>query len=539
MPQTREHFEICRLLGLRAGLLVLTKCDLADVETQKVAELELRELVQGSFLEAAPVLRVSARTGEGLPELRQALLELALRIAARPAGGVLRLPIDRVFSMRGFGTVVTGTLVAGTLAVGEELLALPAGRSLRVRGLQVHGQAAPSVGAGNRTAVNLAGVETADLARGDVLVRPGTLRATSMLDVEITLLRDARPLRDQARVRVHLASAERLARVRLLGAPELQRGSSGLAQLRLEAPSVAGRGDRLILRSYSPAATIGGARVLDPLPGKRRRGDAVATPAGLADATPAAAALRLVAAAGVRGVELTELAARVTAPLEELRKEVGGPDLVVLGKEPGHALAAEAVESLAREVLERLAADHKQSPLKAAVPKEELRRQAFGFAPDGTMEHVLLRLAERGAVRLSADAVALAGHSVSLSSDESRVHDALLAAAVAAGLAGVEPAESAAKLAAEPKLVERVARLLAQEGRLVRVGEGRLVHAEHLHRLKEELRARWPPGTRLDVGGFKEMTGLTRKFVIPLLEYLDRERVTRRAGNERLVLAAQ
>ncbi|HVQ24600.1 MAG TPA: selenocysteine-specific translation elongation factor, partial [Planctomycetota bacterium] len=215
-PQTREHFHICRLLGVARGLVVLTKCDLADAEMQKVAELEARELVAGSFLEDAPLLRVSAKSGGGLPELVEALRELDARVGARPAAGLLRLPIDRVFTLKGFGTVVTGTLVAGALALGEEVELLPAGKRARVRGLQVHGASVELVGAGHRAAVNLAGLETHELARGDVLSRPGTLLPTSMLDVEIALLGDAKPLRDQARVRVHLASAERLARVRLL-----------------------------------------------------------------------------------------------------------------------------------------------------------------------------------------------------------------------------------------------------------------------------------------------------------------------------------
>lgn len=263
MPQTREHFHIVRLLGIPRGVVAITKCDVADADSQALVELEVRELVEGSFLEGASLIRVSAHTGAGLPAIKDALLELARETPERPADGLLRLPVDRVFSMRGFGTVATGTLVGGRLAVGDEVEALPGGRRSRVRGLQVHGESVDAATAGTRTAVNLGGLEVEQLARGQILATPGTLRATSMLDTEITLLGSARPLVDGARVRVHLASAEVLARARLLEGKVLEPGTSALAQLRLEGPAVAGRGDRLIIRSYSPAETIGGGRIVD------------------------------------------------------------------------------------------------------------------------------------------------------------------------------------------------------------------------------------------------------------------------------------
>ncbi|HKC13729.1 MAG TPA: selenocysteine-specific translation elongation factor, partial [Vicinamibacteria bacterium] len=272
MPQTREHFHICRLLGVPRGLVALTKCDLADADSQALAEMEVRELLAGSFLDGRPIVRVSARTGVGLERLRAALLELARESPPRGAGGLLRLPVDRVFTLRGFGTVVTGTLVSGALNVGEEVEILPSGRRARVRGVQIHGESVETAAAGNRTAVNLAGLEVEDLARGDVLARPGTLRPTRMLDAELTLLPGEKALADQSRVRVHVASAEALGRVRLLGGGRVEPGHTALVQLRLERPVAAGRGDRLIIRSYSPAATIGGARVLDSLPPARRRG---------------------------------------------------------------------------------------------------------------------------------------------------------------------------------------------------------------------------------------------------------------------------
>jgi selenocysteine-specific elongation factor len=534
MPQTREHFHICRLLGIPRGLIALTKCELADLEMQAVAEAEVRGLVEGSFLEGAALVRVSARTGQGLAELRAELARLAAEAKPPSAEGLLRLPVDRAFILRGFGTVVTGTLVSGRLRLGEEVELLPGGRRARVRGLQVHGLSAPEVEAGHRTACNLAGLEVSEIERGDVLVRPGTLRPTSVLDVQLTLLPGEKPLADQARVRVHVASAEVLARVRLAGGGKLEPGASVRAHLRLERPAVAGRGDRLVLRSYSPAVTIGGAEVLDPLAPRRRRHEPAPELSRPAQEPAAAAARRMVEASRAAGVTAELLAARLTVPLADLPRLMAVVDgIAAVGKEPGAYLSQAALDGLRAEVRALLGRFHADNPLKAAMPREELRRRVFGRSPAGAFEHVLEAMASAGEVRPEADVVALAGHEVRLTGEEQAVREGLLEAAAAAGLQGLEPASAAA--GGNPRVRERVARVLVSEGRLERVGEA-LVHQPALERMKEEVRRRWPPGSRLDVAAFKEMTGLSRKYVIPLLEYLDRERVTRRSGNDRVVL---
>jgi selenocysteine-specific elongation factor len=536
MPQTREHFHICRLLGVPRGLVVLTKCDVADADAQALAELEARELVAGSFLEGRPVVRVSARTGEGLPALREALLALARESPPRSPEGLLRLPIDRVFSMKGFGTVVTGTLVAGHLEAGEEVEALPSGRRARVRGLQVHGEPVGRAVAGTRTAVNLAG-EVEGLARGEVLARPGTLRATSMIDAEVSLLPGARPLADGARVRVHLASAEALARVRILGATSLDPGRSGLAQLRLEGQAVAGRGDRLVLRSYSPADTIGGATVVDPLPPRRRSADLPVVERLREAATPLEAAQTMIAEAGPGGLEMELLAARLTLPVARLAAELtAGPGTAVLGPQPLVVVSRAALARLGERAFAALEAFHDEHPLQAGMPREELRVRAFGAAPAAAFEQVLTDLAEAGRVRLSPDTVAAARHEVRLSAGEEDARRLLLEAAEGAGLAGVEVAALAERSGCDPKTLERVVRVLVAERVLERVGAGLFVLRGRLEALKQHVRERWPAGAKIEVGAFKDLTGLSRKYVIPLLEYLDRERITRRSGNDRVVL---
>jgi selenocysteine-specific elongation factor len=534
MPQTREHFEVCRLLGVPRGLVAITKCDLADEESQTLAELEARDLVEGSFLAGRPILRVSARTGRGLPALREALAALAHEAPPRSSQGLFRLPLDRVFTLRGFGTVVTGTLVGGEVGVGDELEALPSGKPVRVRGLEVHGAPAPRVTAGTRAALHLAGVEPADLRRGDVLVAPGTLRATSMLDVEITLLESARPLRDGSRVRVHLASAEVLARARLLGAEPLEPGARVVAQLRLERAAVAGRGDRLVLRSMSPPETIGGAVVVDPLPPRRRAADRGAVER-LRDARDAgAAAALMVEEAGVAGADVERLAARLSVPRGRLGDALAEvPSLVSVGSV---LVSRSALLQLSRELVTVLGRFHREQPLQPGMPREELRRRASASAPAAVFDRVVEELAHAGTVRVAPDTVALADHRVRFSAGEEDARRALVDAALEAGVAGVEVRAVSERTGRPATVLERVGGVLLREGVLERVGGAILVHRDALEGLKRDVRRRWPTGSRIDVSAFKELTGLSRKHVIPLLEYLDRQRVTRRAGASRVVL---
>ena len=542
MPQTREHFHICRLLGIPAGVIALTKCDLADAESQALAELEVRELVKGSFLERAQVVRVSSRTGAGIEELKASLVALAERVSPRGTGGLLRLPVDRVFTLRGFGTVVTGTLVSGVLRVGDELEVLPSGKHARVRGLQVHGAPAESVEAGSRAAANLAGVEVADLARGDVLAHPGTMLPTSMIDAQLSLLPGQRPLKDQSRVRVHLASAEVLARVRVPEGASIVSGAPYVAQLRLEKRAAVGRGDRLILRSYSPAATIGGGVVLDPLPRKHRSQDRAAREQveALREATPTDAATVMIATAGARGLDAPTLAARLTLPLPAATAAGSSrSEVVAFGREPVVFVSRKAVDELAQRMRSHLERFHGENPLKAAVPREELKRRLFSRAAPGVFEGLLESLVAAGELRLGEGGVALAGHTVALRPEEEAAREALIAAAREGGFAGMDIAELAGRSRGDAPLLQRVAHVLLATGVLQRVGEKTLIHREHAEELKRRVRERWPTGARLDVGEFKELTGLSRKFVIPLLEYLDRERVTRRSGNERYTVSSR
>jgi selenocysteine-specific elongation factor len=338
-------------------------------------------------------------------------------------------------------------------------------------------------------------------------------------------------------VRVHVASAEVLARVRLLGTDRVAGGSSSLAQLRLESPTVAGWGDRLILRSYSPADTVGGAVVVDPLPPRRRAADQGGLERLRSAPGLAAAAEVMAEEAGTTGIDAPLLAARLTVPLSRLRPALADvPGTVTMETEPPVLVSRIALARLSAATLGALEQHHRGQPLEAGMAREELRSRVFGTAPSAAYEWVLRDLAEAGKIRPGPDVIALAAHRVELSADEEEVRGILVDLARSAGLAGIELRAVAETSGKDVRVLERVARVLAREGALERVGGSLLVHREHLDTLKDEVRQRWPAGSRLDVTTFKEMTGLSRKYVIPLLEYLDRERITRRSGNDRVVL---
>jgi selenocysteine-specific elongation factor len=534
MPQTREHFQICRLLGIERGVVALTKVDAADEPMADLAETDARDLVKGSFLEGAQFVRVSGRTGQGLEDLSRALLSLALKTQARARSGLLRLPIDRVFTLRGFGTVVTGTLAGGQVKVGEELIALPGEKRARVRGLHLHGAQVDIAVSGERTAMNLAGVLVGELSRGDVLVREGTLRSTRVAHVALQLL-DGFTLRHGARVHVHAASAEVLGRVRFTEA-ELPKGGRTVAEIRLESPVALGRGDRIVLRRYSPVDTIGGARVLDTMPRPRRRAEMAALQA-IENETDIEATGRFLKEAGPLGPDLPSLASRLAAPLDAARAVMAGvPSAHAMTGVSDSFVDTAILSGLEQATLDRLKQLHAKDPLAKGISKEELRRRVFGRAQAGVFESALARLVRAGEVTESADLVALKAHRVQLSGPEGAARMAIESALLTSGLEGVSLQNLHVQLRQEQKACENAVRILVQEKVAERLGQGLLVARSALETFRALARARFRSGARLDVAEVKELTGLSRKYVIPLLEWLDRERVTRRIGAERIVL---
>jgi len=562
MPQTREHFQICRLLGVSEGLIAVTKADLADADTIELVRMETRELVAGSFLEDAPILAVSAKTGEGMDDLRRALVDLARRAPRRAATGGVRLPIDRAFSVKGFGTVVTGTLLGGRMRVDDELVLLPDERRAKIRGVQVHGSPAAEAHAGQRVAANLGGVELEDIRRGDTLLTPHTLEPSRMIDVRLEIVPGERVLRHGARVRFHQGTSELLGRAAIgaiLSSGEAPAGEAALApgaevpgggeayvRLRLEAPAVVSRGDRFILRAYSPTVTIAGGVVLDPHPAR----GAIRTPAarerfsqldgrGLA---PAAALTRaggaMVSERGAMGLPVGALVSRAgVAPGEasQVAQQLGAAGVAARA---GDVLVAPAVlERLGREVLAKLGDHHRAAPLSEGLPREEVRERVFARAGEGVFERVLADLQEAGKIG-GRDRVALASHRVSLTGEEERARDVIEQAFKAAGLRPGDLREVAQAAGVGADVLDRVVKLLVRQKVLVKL-DAIYFHQLALEQLKREMTALKTAGAeapRIDVATFKDRYGVSRKYAIPLLEFLDRERITRRLGDARVLI---
>jgi selenocysteine-specific elongation factor len=563
MPQTREHFDICRLLHVKSGLVALTKSDMVDDELLELARAEVEDFVRGSFLEGAPIIAVSSRTGEGIEELKATLVKLAAAVEPKKTAAVTRLPVDRAFSIKGFGTVVTGTLIAGELAVGDQVKVLPAGIQARVRNVQVHGHDTERGFAGQRTAINLQGLNVEQVERGSVLTPAGRLRATSMVDARLEILPTApRALVQRARVRLHHGTAEVMARVVILGrglgdgrrgsVPEpvtrnaesssIQPGASEIVQLRLESPITALPGDRFIIRSYSPQVTIGGGVIIDPLPEKHRIRDAAARQRleQLEAADPVERLAVFVEMSGARAMTENEIAARTGATDKQIAASaaelIRNGRVVEVTSTPLLLLSAECYRELAGRVVGMLAEHHRREPLSLGLGREEVRDRVFGKLRPEIFRAVVARLVDDGKIAAEREALRLASHKPALTDSELTAKVALEAAFKAAGLQAGTLEETAGAAGIRVELARKFYNLLAAERRLVRIGD-LIFHTEAVEDLKSLVRAQKSVNPRMDVAVFKEITGgLTRKYAIPLLEYLDRERVTRRIGNEREIL---
>jgi selenocysteine-specific elongation factor len=541
-PQTREHFDICRLLRIPRGLVVLTKSDLVDADLLEVVREEAQAFVAGSFLEGAPIVPVSARTGAGLDALREALQAAAREIPARDAAGLARLPIDRAFSMKGFGAVVTGTLVAGTLEEGQAAEILPQRLQARIRGLQVHGRATRRAAAGQRLAVNLHGVELADLERGQTLSEPGVLEPTRVLDVVLEHLPGAAPLRDQARLSLHLQTAEVPCRVRLLEGAVLQPGARAYAQIRSARPVTAVLGDRFILRRPSPALTVAGGTVLHNAPrsGRLKRSDRLARGRRLDDPSPLVPLVALVEDGGDAGVDVPALRSRTgldAATLQSrLESREAAASILALPTTPRRYVSRTAADRLAREVLDAAKEFHRREPLREGLAREEVRTKLFRLSHDDVFRAVLNGLVSQAKLRTDKDRIALATHQVSLAPAEAAILDRLEASYRTGGANPPEKEEAAKGTGADPRTTDRLIHLLLSRGRLVRIPDGKIFHVEAIQALKERLWQRRAQGDSIDIGEFKDLSGTSRKNAIPLLEYFDQTLTTRREGNRRVIL---
>ncbi|HYL85601.1 MAG TPA: selenocysteine-specific translation elongation factor [Candidatus Angelobacter sp.] len=541
-PQTREHFDICRLLGVQRGVVALTKSDLVDSDTLELVRLEAEEFLRGSFLEKASLIPVSAKTGAGLSDLKKALRDAATTSASKDAGRYFRLPIDRAFAMKGFGSVVTGTLISGSVGAGDEVELFPGGERLRVRGVQSGGKAVERATPGQRTAVNLAGIEHTALKRGMALATPGKFRKTRRVDVRLELLAAAGKMKQGTRVHFHTGTAETTAEVFFHGAKELPQGGSAFANLKLQDEILVLAGDRFIVRQFSPVETIGGGAVLDPLARRpmlrdtgrvhflktQERGNREEI---LAEMTERALL-------GLGPEEIVARTAWIDSEIREAVQAVSSSGRVkVVSTEPLVLVSGKGFEEVRKKILEKVEKFQKENPLLPGIAREDLRAGLGRRVRTETFRAALEELVAQKKLDAPGELVKKAGSEITLQPEEAKAKDQIEAAFSAAGLAVPSVKEVLAKLAVEARRAEKLLQILLREKNLIRVSPELIFHRQALAQLKEQLSDyKKTKGERISVPAFKELTRVTRKYAIPLLEYLDRERVTKRAGDERVIL---
>ncbi|MBW2138342.1 MAG: selenocysteine-specific translation elongation factor [Deltaproteobacteria bacterium] len=540
MPQTREHMEICNLLNIKHGLVVLTKKDMVEADWLELVREDVADFLAGTFLEGAPLVQVSAVTGEGLDELKKVIGEIAKAVPERHSGAFFRIPIDRVFTMKGFGTVITGTTISGSIRTGDEVTIYPMGIVSRVRGIQVHNREVNQVKAGLRTAINLQGIERRDLQRGDIVAEKGSLRPTYMLDVSLELLSSApRSLKNRGRVRFHSGTSEIMASVVLLDRDELKPGESCFAQVRLEEQTAVLRKDRYVLRSYSPVQTIGGGEILNPLPGKKKRFSEVALSElrVLSQGTPQEVAELFVRMGRFQGIDRKDLHFLTNVDKPEFKKVVENllrqGKIVEYEREKGTYIHSEYLTRAKEGIIKTLAAYHKEFPLKVGLQKEELRSRTVGSRNQKLFNHVVNSLIRERVVVQEREALRLASHQVTLGEDQERTRKAIEEAYLKGGLQPPYFKELKGKLPGD-RAVD-VLNLMLGEGILVKVKEDLYFHRDVIEGLKKNLIDFLKEKGEITTPQFKEMTGASRKYTIPLIEYFDRTQVTVRVGDNRVL----
>lgn len=536
-PQTREHLDICRMLDVRRGITVLTKSDLVSTEVLDAVRMEVSEFLRGSFLEKSPIVSVSSLTGAGIAELKLALSKTALETFSKDASSLPRLPIDRVFTIKGFGTVVTGTLVAGTIREGDDLEVFPSGARVRVRNVQVHGEPAKQAVAGQRTALNLVGVSKSDLARGMVLAMPQNFAAANRADVLLSILGSVKPVKNRARVHLHTHTFETVATVVLQDKKELSDGGQAFATLKLAEPTLLLPGDRFVIRQFSPLVTIGGGVVLD----------ASNPPRGITK-IEASEFLKVLNSASPEVVLEARIARRETSGLTiaQAVSETGWTSKRVAAIAQGLfdkksivqtgelLVSAKIFQQFSTNALAAITRFHQQNPLTPGISREALREHLK--LGSNFIATLIEQLVHEKQLEISGDQIHLAGRNVTMKDEEAESKAIIEKAFVSAGLQVPALKDVLASLKVDRTRAQKIVTLLLRDKVLVKISDDLVFHRDCLTELRKRVSGEKAKSTKMDVGRFKDLVGISRKYAIPLLEYLDRERVTKRVGNDRIIL---
>jgi selenocysteine-specific elongation factor len=540
MPQTREHMEICTLLGVQHGFVVLTKIDMVDEEWLELAMDDIRTFSQGTFLAERPIVPVSSVTGEGLPKFIETLQVICTEVPERKQTGLFRLPVDRVFTMKGFGTVITGSLVSGKIAVGETIMIYPSRIKSKVRGIQVHNQSVGEALAGQRTAINFQGLDITAVNRGDVLARPDTLSPSYMADLSFHYLASApKPIKNRTRIRFHTGTSEIMGNLILLDGEELAPGASAAVQVRLDTPVALVKEDRYVIRSYSPVRTIGGGQILNPIPAKHKRFRTEITEAlnALADMPPEEVIGFHARQAGFQGTEHSELRLVTNLPDKKLEAAINAMlsrrDLITVDRERRLYVHADAYAHLRQLVLDQLEAYHTKNPLKAGMPREELRSKFPRHIHPKLAPLVVNQMIKSEELAAEEDTIRLAAHKVSLAVDQSHLQEKIMQAYASGGITPPYFKDICQSLQVAPRDARDVLQLLVEKNQLVKIKEELYFQREVIDLLRERLVTFLRDKGAITTPEFKDMTGASRKYVIPLAEYFDAINVTIRVGDTR------
>lgn len=540
MPQSREHLAICELLKIKAGIIALTKADLVEQDWLNLVAEDLRGFVKDTFLEHARILPVSAKTGLNIETLKDLIMDLALKVRPKLAGGVFRMPIDRVFTLKGFGTVVTGTALSGSISLDSPVEILPAKITTKVRGLQTHGQATEKAHAGQRIGINLQGVDRESIKRGDVVVDPGKLFATQTVDAELQTLKNAPALKNRTRVHFYSGTSETTARIIIYSGGEtqgeLKPGESGYCQFRLEDPAVMLSGDRYIIRRFSPLETIGGGEILDPSPGRRRKGVGTDDLAVLKQGTLKDKICMKVLRSGLTGMSSAGIAGWVQGDIRDIEAAVG--ELVSSGtllKSQSLLFHRSSFETFREMMLSETGRFHKGNPLKQGVPKEELRAKLkTGWKDDEKVFDGLLAAIKD--LIIDKDIVRTTSFSVALSNTDAGIKDKILEILGKEGFQAPLKSELARQLSIKEKELNDLLTLLTRDGSLVRINDSLYITRSGYDTMITLLRRFYAGKSEMSIAEFRDLLGTTRKYALPLIEYLDSKKITLRVGDQRKLM---
>ena len=546
MPQTREHLDICQLLKIKRGIIAVTKNDLVDEEWLQMVKDEIREFIQGSFLEKAPIIPLSSTTGEGISSLLATLDTIAQEVEERTSEGLFRLPVDRIFTMKGFGTVVTGTLIAGTIATGDSVEILPEKLEAKIRGIQVHNKQVEKASAGLRTAINLQGMDKDFLERGNVLVPLKTVTPTSRIDVMIEhLSSSSKPLKNRSRIRLHSGTSEVLAQLILLDQDELPPGGNALAQFKLERPIVVLPRDRFVIRNYSPIFTIGGGEVLDANPHKHKRlaSETLAQLNAIKGGSDKENIQLFVSDSGWAGLDLLQLVPKTGKSPSQLSRLINEliqeGTLILIDKETQRVIASQKHEELKSLLLKQMKDYHKKFPLKKGIPKEELKSKLPPLSDPRLFNYLLTDLFNSSLIAVEKEKLWLHEHTPLLKDSQKELQDTIEKIYHKGGLTPPSFKELVVQLSSDERETKSIIDLLTADSIVVKVKDNLWFHRDALETLKKNLIEFLKDNGEITTPQFKELTKASRKYTIPLMEYCDQSKITIRVGEKRVLREKQ